>query len=65
MIIPSGQLVSPVFSSLGNAAMPIANNEDMNDSGRKMMVTTVKTSTVYVACQQANENLAVGLTIGY
>jgi hypothetical protein len=44
--IPSGQLVSPVVSSFGNAAMPMAKKDDMKDKGRKMTVTTVNTRTV-------------------
>jgi hypothetical protein len=49
--IPSGQLVSPVTSSFGNAAMPMAKKEDIKDRGRKRMVTTVNTSTVYTVCE--------------
>jgi hypothetical protein len=45
--IPSDQLDSPVISSFGNAAILIAKKDDMKDRGRKMMVTTVNTKTVY------------------
>ena len=45
--IPIGQLVSPLVLSFGNADMPIVKNADMNDSGRKNVVTTVKTSTTF------------------
>ena len=44
---PMGQLVSPLSLSFGNADMPIVKNADMNDSGRKNVVTTVNTSTTY------------------
>jgi hypothetical protein len=45
--MPMGQLVSPLIGSLGNVEMPIVKKADMNDSGRKMIVTIVKTRTIW------------------
>jgi len=44
---PMGQLVSPLSLSFGNADMPMVKNADMNDSGKKNAVTTVKTNTTF------------------
>lgn len=44
--MPIGQLVSPLIGSLGNVEMPIVKKADMNDSGRNMIVTIVKTRTI-------------------
>jgi predicted solute-binding protein len=55
--IPSGQLVSPVTSSFGNAAMPMAKKEDMKDRGKKRIVTTVNTSTVCTVCKLGRRHL--------
>jgi hypothetical protein len=41
-----GQLVSPLVASFGNEEMPIVKKEDMNESGRKTIVTMVKTRTI-------------------
>jgi hypothetical protein len=44
--MPMGRLVSPLIGSLGNVEMPIVKKADMNDSGRNMIVTIVKTRTI-------------------
>jgi hypothetical protein len=40
--------------------MPIAKKDDMKDKGRKMMVTTVNTRTVYTVGQRGSSHLFQG-----